>query len=58
MIVFKAELDMFFEYFDVCTVFLNGDLKETVYMKQSEGFEDLDFFKKFCWLLKALYGLK
>lgn len=58
MITLTAKLDMFFEHLDVCTAFLNEDLKETMYIRQPEGFEDPDFFDKFCRLLKALYGLK
>lgn len=53
-----AEWDMFLEHMDVCTAFLNGELKEIVYIKQLEGFEDPNFPDKLCRLLKALYGLK
>lgn len=58
MVVLSVKLDMLFEYMDVVTVFLNGDFKETVYIKQLQGFEDSNFSEKFCKLLKALYGLK
>lgn len=34
-----VELDWEFEYMDFVTVFFNGDLQETVYVIQSEGFE-------------------
>ncbi|GJW89264.1 retrovirus-related pol polyprotein from transposon TNT 1-94 [Tanacetum coccineum] len=43
---------------DVKTDFLNGPLKEEVYVAQSEGFVDLDHPKKVYCLRKALYGLK
>ncbi|GJY74227.1 retrovirus-related pol polyprotein from transposon TNT 1-94 [Tanacetum coccineum] len=43
---------------DVKTAFLNGPLKEEVYVAQSEGFVDLDHPKKVYCLRKALYGLK
>lgn len=38
-------------------VFLNGDLKEEVYMEAPLGFEEM-FGEKVCTLKKALYGLK
>ncbi|GJZ09488.1 retrovirus-related pol polyprotein from transposon TNT 1-94, partial [Tanacetum coccineum] len=43
---------------DVKTAFLNGPLKEDVYVAQPEGFVDPDHPKKFYLLRKALYGLK
>jgi hypothetical protein len=43
---------------DVKSVFLNGPLKEEVYVKQPTGFEDLNFPNHVYKLHKALYGLK
>ena len=43
---------------DVKSAFLNGPLKELVYVKQPPGFEDLHFPNQVCKLNKALYGLK
>ncbi|GKD02296.1 retrovirus-related pol polyprotein from transposon TNT 1-94, partial [Tanacetum coccineum] len=43
---------------DVKTTFINGPLKEEVYVAQPEGFVDLDHPKKVYRLRKALYGLK
>nr|GFB23705.1 hypothetical protein [Tanacetum cinerariifolium] len=43
---------------DVKTAFLNGPLKEEVYVTQPEGFVDPDHREKFYRLKKALYGLK
>nr|GEY10260.1 retrovirus-related Pol polyprotein from transposon TNT 1-94 [Tanacetum cinerariifolium] len=43
---------------DVKTAFLNGPLKEEVYVAQPDGFVDLDNPKKVYRLRKALYGLK
>nr|GFC70823.1 retrovirus-related Pol polyprotein from transposon TNT 1-94 [Tanacetum cinerariifolium] len=43
---------------DVKTAFLNGDLKEEVYVSQPEGFVDLDHSTHVYCLKKALYGLK
>ncbi|GJX09930.1 retrovirus-related pol polyprotein from transposon TNT 1-94 [Tanacetum coccineum] len=43
---------------DVQTTFLNGPLKEEVYVKQPDGFVDPDHPEKVYRLRKALYGLK
>ncbi|GJW84738.1 retrovirus-related pol polyprotein from transposon TNT 1-94 [Tanacetum coccineum] len=43
---------------DVKTTFLNGPLKEEVYVAQPEGFIDPDHPEKVYLLRKALYGLK
>nr|GEW63858.1 hypothetical protein [Tanacetum cinerariifolium] len=43
---------------DVKTTFLNGDLKEEVYVSQPEGFIDPDHPTHVYRLKKALYGLK
>ena len=43
---------------DITTVFLNGDLKETIYMKQPEGYVVKGKEKLVCKLKKSLYGLK
>nr|GEY30228.1 hypothetical protein [Tanacetum cinerariifolium] len=43
---------------DVKTTFLNGPLKEEVYVAQPEGFVDPDHPEKVYRLRKALYGLK
>nr|GEY42166.1 hypothetical protein [Tanacetum cinerariifolium] len=45
-------------HMDVKTAFLNGPLKEEVYIVQPEGFVDPDHPKKVYRLRKALYGLK
>lgn len=42
--------------FDVSTAFLNGKLKEVVYMEQPEGYDDGT--GRVCRLIKSLYGLK
>ncbi|GKD35702.1 retrovirus-related pol polyprotein from transposon TNT 1-94, partial [Tanacetum coccineum] len=43
---------------DVKTTFINGPLKEEVYVSQPDGFVDLDFPVHVYSLKKALYGLK
>ncbi|GKD32822.1 retrovirus-related pol polyprotein from transposon TNT 1-94 [Tanacetum coccineum] len=43
---------------DVKTAFLNGPLKEEVYVAQPEGFIDPDHPEKVYLIRKALYGLK
>ncbi|CAI9776387.1 unnamed protein product [Fraxinus pennsylvanica] len=45
-------------HIDVKTVFLNGDLSEMVYMRQSEGFVVKGKENLVCKLNKSLYGLK
>nr|GFD27505.1 putative RNA-directed DNA polymerase [Tanacetum cinerariifolium] len=43
---------------DVKMAFLNGPLKEEVYVAQPDGFVDHDHSEKVYRLRKALYGLK
>jgi hypothetical protein len=43
---------------DVKNVFLNGPIKEEVYVKQPPGFEDKEYPNHVYKLHKALYGLK
>ncbi|GJW64911.1 gag-pol polyprotein [Tanacetum coccineum] len=54
----KASMNMTIYQMDVKTAFLNGVLKEEVYVCQPEGFVDLDHLTHVYRLKKALYGLK
>nr|GEY82411.1 retrovirus-related Pol polyprotein from transposon TNT 1-94 [Tanacetum cinerariifolium] len=53
-----ASKNMMVYQMDVKTVFLNGELKEEVYVSQPEGFVDPDRLNHVYRLKKALYGLK
>ena len=50
--------DLVVHQMDVKTAFLNGDLKEEIYMDQPEGFIVPGKENKVCKLDKSLYGLK
>jgi len=43
---------------DVKTAFLNGNLEESIYMIQLEGFIQKGQEQKACKLQKSIYGLK
>ena len=43
---------------DMKTTFLNGDLKENVYISYPEGFVKKGQAHKVCKLIESLYGLK
>ncbi|GKA33879.1 retrovirus-related pol polyprotein from transposon TNT 1-94, partial [Tanacetum coccineum] len=53
-----ASKNMTIYQMDVKTIFLNGELKEEVYVSQPEGFVDPDHPTYVYHLKKALYGLK
>nr|GFA67963.1 copia protein [Tanacetum cinerariifolium] len=53
-----ANRNMTIYQMDVKTAFLNGELKEEVYVSQPEGFVDPDHLTHVYRLKKALYGLK
>nr|GEV82620.1 retrovirus-related Pol polyprotein from transposon TNT 1-94 [Tanacetum cinerariifolium] len=53
-----ANKNMIIYQMDVKTTFLNGELKEEVYVSQSEGFVDPDHPTHVYCLKNALYGLK
>ncbi|GKF06547.1 retrovirus-related pol polyprotein from transposon TNT 1-94, partial [Tanacetum coccineum] len=54
----KARKNIIIYQMDVKTTFVNGELKEEVYVSQPEGFVDPDHPTHLYRLKKALYGLK
>ncbi|POM62859.1 reverse transcriptase [Phytophthora palmivora] len=58
MVATISLLDLEIHQMDVKTAFLNGFLKEDIYMAQPEGFAVPDKEHLVCKLLKSLYGLK
>ncbi|KAL7292520.1 hypothetical protein TKK_0014093 [Trichogramma kaykai] len=56
IISIAAKNNLSLSQFDIKTAFLNGTVKEEIYMKQPEGFADGS--DRVCKLLKSLYGLK
>ncbi|GJT57165.1 retrovirus-related pol polyprotein from transposon TNT 1-94 [Tanacetum coccineum] len=57
-LAFAAHMNMVVYQMDVKTVFLNGNLRERVYVSQPDGFVDPDYLNHVYKLKKALYGLK
>ncbi|GKA61816.1 retrovirus-related pol polyprotein from transposon TNT 1-94 [Tanacetum coccineum] len=57
-IAFAAHKNITIFHMDVKTTFLNGPLKEEVYVSQPDGFVDPDFPDHAYKLKKALYSLK
>ncbi|GJU50606.1 putative ribonuclease H-like domain-containing protein [Tanacetum coccineum] len=57
-LAFAAHMNMVVYQMDVKTVFLNGNLREEVYVSQPDGFVDPDKPNYVYKLKKALYGLK
>jgi hypothetical protein len=55
--VVAARLDLELHQLDVKTAFLNGDLKEEIYMDQPDGFQIKGQKGKICGLKKSFYGL-
>ncbi|GJV75719.1 retrovirus-related pol polyprotein from transposon TNT 1-94 [Tanacetum coccineum] len=57
-LAFAAHMNMVVYQLDVKTVFLNGNLREEVYVSQTDRFVDKDNPNHVYKLKKALYGLK
>ena len=58
LLAYAAEQGMLVHQMDVVTAFLNGDLKEEIYMEQPSGFTQPGEERLVCKLKKSLYGLK
>ena len=58
MISLAVNLDWPLLQYDIKNAFLNGELKEEIYMDIPPGYEDPTATGKVCKLKKALYGLK
>ena len=58
ILALAVEHDLEVHQMDVSAAFLNGDLKETIYMKQPPGYEVPGKENYVCKLKKSLYGLK
>nr|GEY54159.1 retrovirus-related Pol polyprotein from transposon TNT 1-94 [Tanacetum cinerariifolium] len=57
-LAYVAHMNMVVYQMDVKTAFLNDNLREEIYVSQSDGFVDPDNPNHVCKLKKALYGLK
>ena len=57
IIALAAVNDLHLRSVDISHAFLNGDLEETIYMRQAEGFH-IGTPNTVCCLRKSLYGLK
>lgn len=58
LIALSAKYSFEIHHLDVATAFLNGELKEEIYMTQPEGFVQKGEETKVCRLKRAIYGLK
>ena len=58
LLAFSCYMDFKLYQMDVKSAFLNGTIKEEVYIEQPLGFEDHKFPNHVYKLNKALYGLK
>ena len=58
VIALAAKYGLKLHQMDVTTAFLNGDLKEEVYMQQPEGFVEKGKEHLVCKLRRSIYGLK
>ncbi|UYV80249.1 hypothetical protein LAZ67_18002148 [Cordylochernes scorpioides] len=58
VLALAVEYDLLVHQMDVQSAFLNGDVKEEIYMTQPENFESKKYPRRVCKLKKAIYCLK
>ena len=58
VIALAVQKDLKLHQMDVTTAFLNGELKEELYIKQPEGYEVKGKEDLVCRLKKSIYGVK
>uniref|UniRef100_A0A7I4BBN6 Reverse transcriptase Ty1/copia-type domain-containing protein n=2 Tax=Physcomitrium patens TaxID=3218 RepID=A0A7I4BBN6_PHYPA len=58
IVALATSFGWFLSYMDIVTAFLNGTLKETIYMLQPPGFSSPGKEDLVCRLKKSIYGLK
>ncbi|KAK2574783.1 hypothetical protein KPH14_013025, partial [Odynerus spinipes] len=58
LLTIAGKESMIVKHYDAKTAFLNGQLKETIYMTQPEGYEIPGKENMVCRLKKSLYGLR
>ncbi|UYV72131.1 hypothetical protein LAZ67_9001917 [Cordylochernes scorpioides] len=58
VLALAVEYDLLVHQMDVQSAFLNGDVKEEIYITQPENFESKKYPRRVCKLKKAIYGLK
>lgn len=58
LLAIAGKRNLSIHHYDAKTAFLNGELKEIIYIKQPEGYEQPDKKQMVCKLRKSIYGLK
>ena len=58
IVAIANQLDLELHQMDVATAFLNGSLKEEIFMRQPEGYAEKNKENPTCKLQKSIYGLK
>ncbi|KAL5816032.1 hypothetical protein ACOSQ3_024410 [Xanthoceras sorbifolium] len=58
LLYIAASLDLEIWQMDIKITFLNGNLDESIYMRQPEGFIEKGQEQRVCKLQRSIYGLK